>query len=177
MKRTGRLAAAWRALCGVTAPPVEEEELLKLQSELAGVRLDLEETRRAIAMERDRTQSLEKGRVAAVEESVDARLDRLFTDLAAPLSQLRTQAHLLDTGTPVAATDVVAVAQQFARAVEEAGLTPFGEPGESAAFDPETMQPLRSDQPLTAGEAATVRFAGYRYAGRVLRKALVERTA
>jgi len=42
-------------------------------------------------------------------------------------------------------------------------------------FDPEVAQPLGENAQIAPGDSVRVRCIGYRYHGRMLRKALVER--
>ena len=169
-----RVAAAWQALCGA-GPATDQEQLLALRGELAGLRLELQESREALQKERGRIERLQQQQAGAVQDSTQARVLPLLTALSAPLSQLDMQKRLHESGTPLEAADVLAVAEQVARAGENAGLEALHSPGELTGFDPETMQPLRADQPLEPGEEVTVKCAGYRYQSHVLRKALVQR--
>jgi len=178
MSLVKRFSAAWWALVGTSAPAQEREEdpAVALRRDLAAARLELQEAKEALAAERSRAAALEKAQVAQVREGVESRLEELFAGLAAPLSQLRTQAALLDSGTAVAASDVMILARRFADMAEGTGLEPIGNVGEAALFDPGIAQPLGSDSSMEPGDPVTVRFIGYRFHGRVLRKALVEPT-
>lgn len=145
-----------------------------VQRDLAATRLDLQETQAALGAERARTAALDKAQATLVQEGIAAHLEALFTDLAAPLSQLRLQATLLDAGTAVAAADVMALARRCIAIIERAGLEPIGMTGEVMPFDPETAQPLGEGAPIAPGDTVRIRIAGYRYHRRVLRKAFVE---
>jgi molecular chaperone GrpE (heat shock protein) len=139
------------------------------------LRLQLEERSRQLAAlqkERERQQAGEETRAA---EAVQAKVERLLAEAAGPVTQLLTQAHLLEAeGKPVQARDVLAVARRLVRVLEEEGLTLDGRPGERAAFDPNRHSPLAGEAP-PPGAAVVVRFAGVGHRGRVLRKAGVER--
>jgi molecular chaperone GrpE (heat shock protein) len=69
----------------------------------------------------------------------------------------------------------MALARQLTEAIEMAGLEPIAEFGKEVSFDPHMYEPLAADRSFSAGESVVVRFVGYRYKGRILRKALVER--
>ncbi len=171
-----RLSHAWRALMSPSFPPDEREDELTvaLRCDLATTRLELQEVQEALAAARTQISTLEKAQAAQIRDGIESVLEKLFTSLAAPLSQLQMQAALLDSGTLVAAAGVMTLARQFATMVERAGLEPIGVMGETIAFDPEIAQPLRSGSQIEAGDMVRVRSIGYRYHGRVLRKALVE---
>ena len=176
MSLVQRLAAAWRALVSPSAlpAPMPEDPTLMLQRDLAAIRLDLQETQAALVAERARTAALDKAQATLVQEGITAHLEALFIDLAAPLSQLRLQAALLDAGTAVAAADVMALARRCIAVVERAGLEPIGTTGEVMPFDPETAQALGEGVQIAPGDTIRIRIAGYRYHHRVLRKAFVE---
>lgn len=171
-----RLSHAWRALMSPSLLQEEREDELTvtLRRELATTRLELQEMQEALAAARVQISTLEKAQATQIRDGIESALEQLFTSLAAPLSQLRMQAALLDSGTAVAATDVMTLARQFATMVERAGLEPIGVTGETIAFDPEIAHPLGGGSQIEAGDMVRVRFIGYRYHGRVLRKALVE---
>lgn len=170
------LSKAWQALIRPALPQEEQEDerTVTLRRDLASTRLELQEVQEALAAARAQITALEKAQTTQIQEGIESALEKVFTPLAAPLSQLRTQAALLEAGTPVAAADVMTLARQFVTMVERAGLEPIGVPGEMIAFDPEIAQPLGGDSRIAAGDMVRVRFIGYRYHGRVLRKALVE---
>ena len=170
-----RIAALCRAVFGGKPKSQDDEEALGLKRDLAASRLDLQEARNALEKERARLQTLESGQSANVSQSTEARLMAVFTTPAAPLSQLRTQERLIETGTAIAASDVMALAGQIERALCEHGLEPICEPGTQVSYDPETMSPMSAQAALSQGAPVTIRFIGYRYAGAVVRKALVER--
>jgi molecular chaperone GrpE (heat shock protein) len=152
----------------------DAERPLALQREAQELRLQLEERSRQLAAlqkERERQQAGEEARVA---DAVQARVERLLAEAAGPVTQLLTQAHLLEAeGKPLQARDVLAVARRLVRVLEGEGLTLDGRPGERAAFDPNRHAPLAGEAP-PPGATVVVRFAGVGCRGRVLRKAGVE---
>ena len=87
----------------------DAERLLALRREAQELRLQLEERSRQLAAlqkERERQQAGEETRAA---EAVQARVERLLAEAAGPVTQLLTQAHLLEAeGKPVPARDVAA---------------------------------------------------------------------
>jgi hypothetical protein len=153
----------------------DAEGLLALRREAQGLRLQLEERSRQLAAlqkVRERQQAGEETRAA---EAVQTKVERLLAEAAGPVTQLLTQAHLLEAeGKPVQARDVLAVARRLVRVLEEEGLTLDGRPGERAAFDPNRHAPLAGEVPAS-GAVVVVRFAGVGYQGCVLRKAGVEK--
>ena len=112
------------------------------------------------------------GASARVDEAVQAQMERLLADAAAPVAQLLTQAHLLEVeGKPVQARDVLAVAKRLVRTLEDNGLTLEGSVGETTPFDPNRHEPLSADASPAEGQPVVVRFVGVAYQGKLLRKA------
>lgn len=168
-----RLCEAWKVLWGrpSSGESASQEELLEARRRLAEKGLELQEAGAALAALRSRLENME--REARVKE--EKPLDALLENLAAPLSQLRMQRHVLDSGSDISGRSVMALAVQVVGFVEKAGLEPVGNTGEEIPYDPLIAEPLSRDAFPTNGEAVIVRFVGYRYQGKVLRKALVER--
>lgn len=112
-----------------------------------------------------------------VAETLDQRLEDLFSQAAAPIAQFLTQAFLVEQqGKDVPPRDIVRLARRIVRAFEDAGLEIREEVGTEARFDPNLHESLSSDQPIQAGAAVAVRFCGIAYRGRLLRKAGVSPT-
>jgi molecular chaperone GrpE (heat shock protein) len=168
-----RLVNAWAALRG--RPPAEarelRRELLVLQREFAEVRLELVDSRQAMNLFRKRIEDMGSDTSVPVDDTLEALLE----DLVSPLSQLRMQAALLESGRQISGGSVMALARQLVEALENAGLEPLGAFGREIPFDPQTCDPLAADMVFHPGETVVTRFIGYRYRGRILRKALVER--
>lgn len=145
------------------------------ENEVQALRLELAERDRLISqlkadLERQRREADTRGAA-----SVQAQVEQVFTDAAAPAAQLLTQAYLLEAeNRPVQARDVLAVAKRLIGALESSGLGFEGHPGERAKFDPDRHELLNSGSTLRPGQPATVRFAGVTFRGKLLRKAGVE---
>jgi molecular chaperone GrpE (heat shock protein) len=157
----------------VAAP---DERLLELEREAQGLRLDLEERERLIANLKGELERQRKGENTRTAEATRAQTERLLTDVAGPVAQLLTQAHLLEVeGKPVQAKDVLAVAKRLVRALEDTGLSLEGSVGAPTTFDPNRHEPLSADAALRAGDPVSVRFVGVTYQGKIIRKAGVEK--
>ncbi len=142
---------------------------LDLRSELQALRLELAERDSRIA-------TLEKqadlGRSGErVDEVARDRITRWLESAAAPASQLKTQAHLLQVeNKPVRARDVLAVARRLLRVLEDAGMEFEGEVGEAVEFDPDRHRPL-GEASLSRGDQARIRFVAVKLGQRVIHKA------
>ncbi len=174
MNITDRLSLAWKGLTGQAGREIQadQEEILSLQRRLAEVDIELLECRLLISAQKSKIEAIEACRA---NPSTDATED-LFTALAPPLSQLRMQEWLISTGKEISGRSVMALAAQFASLVEKAGLEPVGEPGERTDFDPGVHEPLSAQDSIPKGASVIVRFIGYRYKGRMLRRALVQQS-
>jgi molecular chaperone GrpE (heat shock protein) len=150
--------------------------VLALQREAQTLRLELEEKERSVTNLKRELERQRSGESTRVAEAVQVQMERLLTDAAAPVTQLVTQAHLLEVeGKPVQTKDVLAVARRLARVLEDEGLTLEGNVGATVPFDPNHHEPLGGDTALTSGQAIVVRFVGAAYRGKILRKAGVEK--
>ncbi len=140
--------------------------------EVQRLRMDLAERDRTIAALKA-TVARERDTAAAhVDARVAAVMSPLMEEVAAPVAQLRTQAHLLrDEGKPVRAEDILVVAERLVRALETHGLTTEGKLGATVAFDPNRHAPLSTGAAPRPGDPVVVRFVGVRYQGALVRKA------
>ncbi len=157
------------------AAAVDETGLLDLQRENQSLRLSLKEKEESLQRLKGEVERLRAGQSQQLNENLTARLAGLFGDVAAPASQLRTQADLLEKqGKPVQARDVLSVAQRLLRALERHGLAFDGQVGAETIFDPNQHTPLQSTGALQPGQPVRIRFSGVTYQGRRLYKAIVE---
>lgn len=148
---------------------------LAAQAELQRLRLDLASRDSTIASLKQEVERLRARQDQVVAETVAAQLAGLFADVAAPASQILTQADLLENqARPVMAADILAVARRIVRAFERRGLAFVGQPGQSITFDPNRHTPLSAARLPQPGEAVTIRFAGATYQDKTIYKAVVE---
>jgi molecular chaperone GrpE (heat shock protein) len=153
-----------------------DETVMDLRREAQSLRLELSEREDLIAKLKEDLERQRDGAGARVDESVQAQVEQLLAGAAAPVSQLLTQAHLLEAeGRPVQARDVMAVAKRLVRIFEDNGLELVGSVGETAQFDPNQHEPLGANASPAPGDRVVVRFVGVAYRGKLLRKASVEK--
>lgn len=153
------------------------ERVLTLEREIQSLRLELEEGSQVTAnlkRELERQRGTEGTRLT---EAVRAQVERLMTDLASPVAQLLTQAHLLDVdGKPIQAKDVLTVAKRLVRTLEDNGFTVEGCMGEAIPFDPNRHELLSANVSPVPGEKVVVKFVGASYLGKVIKKAGVAKS-
>ena len=155
------------------APPASEQ-FLALERQLQELRLTVQERETRLARLQADLERQRKEESARVEEAVRQDREKWIREAAGPVSQLLTQAHLLEVeNKPVQPRDLLTVARRLVRLLEEQGLEPVGQVGEATTFDPNRHAPLAGDPPA-AGQPVRVRFVGVGVRGRVVRKAGVE---
>ncbi len=168
-----------RLFCGTEVAPecsASDKHVLMLKREIQALKLELEEREHLIGRLKADVERHRSGETQRVEAVVGEGWERMVTDAATPLTQLMTQAHLLEvTGKPVQAADVLSVAKRLMRVFENEGVGWEGTVGATLLFDSDRHEPLGTDGDLVSGEPVMVRFVGVRYREQVLRKARVER--
>jgi len=153
----------------------QSDRLLRLESEIQTLRLTLNEKEQLISKLRTESDRQRQNETRNQAIALQTQQEQFFTDIAAPVSQLLTQIHLLEVeGKPVQAKDVISVVKRILRILEEQGLTPSATIGETIPFDPNLHQPLSSAIDLKNGQTVKVRLAGLNYQGKVLKAAGVE---
>ncbi|MDQ7784595.1 MAG: hypothetical protein RDU20_17050 [Desulfomonilaceae bacterium] len=172
MNITERLLDLWAVVRGrpTSGEHSVHAQAASLRKEIGELGLELAEARERVAALRSRLDELTR---TEHNKSTGALAD-LFSNVAAPLSQLRMQASLLESGREISGRSVMALAAQTADLLEAAGLEPIGATGEAIPFDPRTCEPMASGRSFPLGTTVSVRFIGYAYQGTVVRKAIVD---
>lgn len=167
----------WAALAGKArpaAPPaiVETEDLAQDKARMAALEMELRERDGRIASMQKEYANLEAASQRAAAVAGSDQLELLFKKLAAPLSNLATLAALSDAGREVAAADLVSLLRSVEKQLKAAGLETVGDVGSPVAFDVALHQRMSGGM-VSAGTPVVVRTPGYRFAGKVLLKAMV----
>ena len=148
---------------------------VEVESAMQALRMELEAREERITRLTQELERMRERQDALVVETVAARLESLIGELAAPASQVRTQAYLAqEQNKPVQAQDVLAVARRMIRALERHGLEFEGEIGALVSYDPNRHTPINTGAAPRSGGRVTVRFSGVRYGGKMIYKAIVE---
>lgn len=164
-----------RFLCRLLAGRTTgEEEVVGLRREVQGLRLDLQEKEEQVRRLKAETEYLRQGEERRTQAAVDIALESLFKDLASPVAQLLAQERIVAEGGEVRPRDVLMLARQMVQALADRGLSPIGRAGERAVFSEAQHQPL-DGSPVAEGESVVVRFPGFAFRGRVVRKAMVQK--
>lgn len=148
------------------------ERVIVLEKEVQKLSLELDERDRLIANLTTESERRKSSSTAYVTEAVRAQLEQLLTDAAAPVSQLITQAYLMEVESrSVQAKDILAVANHLVRILQDSGLTLEGSVGQIVSFDPNYHDPLSTNTSLKKGRSVMIRFVGVGYQGKLLRRA------
>ena len=142
------------------------------EARIAALAMDLRERDQRIAAMQKEYANLE---AAARRDAAGAgadQLEALFKKLAAPLSNLAALAAMAGEGREVAAADVVTLFRSVEKQLKAAGLEQVGGAGESVPFDVAVHQRMSGGM-VSAGAVVVIRTPGYRFAGKVLLKAMV----
>lgn len=144
-------------------------------SEAQRLRMELEDRERQLELLKNEVTRLRVSAQELSEAARSAQMERLLSDSAAPVTQLMTQAYLLDVqGRPLQARDVLAVARRLIQVLEEQGMQVVGKIGDIQPFDPDRHEPMASGLTLEPGTPVTVRFVGIAYRDHLLKKLGVE---
>ena len=147
---------------------------LNLEREIQNLRLELTERNQLIDKLKKQLEQQRTSENNNIDSAVQNQIEQLLTDTAASITQLLTQAHLIEQGKPVQAKDVLLVAKRLIRTLEDNGLTIVSQVGETVSFDSNLHEPLSASSEISPGAEVVVRFAGVSYRGKVIRKAGVE---
>jgi len=149
----------------------DSPDLLDLEGQSQALRLELAESQRARILLGEQLEQMRRRADAQAQERSQVRMQALLAEVAAPVSQLLTQVHLLETqGIAVESRDVLAVVKRLLQGLEAQGVTLEGEIGERAPFDPDLHEPLGGPAPET-GQPVVIRFVGLAYQDRLIHKA------
>ncbi len=148
---------------------------LDLKSDIQGLRLDLDRREEEIRQLKDELFRLRTREDQKARGVLEARLEALMEELASPAAQILTQIHLHEKeGRTLEPRDVIATSGRLVRILMDNGLEAISEPGSREQFDPARHEPL-GQETISAGDPVLVRFAGFAYNGKVIRRAGVQR--
>jgi molecular chaperone GrpE (heat shock protein) len=159
----------------ITAEPIDNMAIA-LQSEIAGLQLTIKELKNELSNQQALLADSEKNRQAIVNETVDAKLQKLFGELASPLSQLALLQSLFVEGKEVKTANIFKLVAAIESSLTDKGLSKLHEVNEICLFDATTMDPIKSGITFAPGEKIRVRLPGYSLKGNYLCKSLVDKT-
>lgn len=124
------------------------------------------------SLEADNARQKVLGRELAVMEA-QQRAEQIISELSQSVVYIVTQISIIDGGSEVSASDLVATARMTLDSVRRIGAEIVGLPAEAAPYDPELHE--SSLQNLLSGTLVEIKIPGLKApSGRVVRKAVVE---
>jgi len=134
------------------------------------LRLELAERDEEIARLRKEYALLREQSKAQVEWAGGKAVESIVSQCAAPLATLSAmQARHAEKG-DLNPADLLQVASSFRKILAERGLEQIGVVGETQPYDPALHQMLDGTRPQP-GEPVLIRFAGFRFNGKIVAKA------
>lgn len=155
----------------------DTEPIMQLEREVQSLRTMLEEQDKVVAkLRKDLNQQQSEAEFRA-KEFIQAKFEELMTDVAPLITQIHTQAYLVEAkNRPINIRDVIIIAKQYESVFQKRGLRIEGYVGEITSFDADHHRSLKKDMRLMDAEPVVVRFVGVAYRGKLLSKAGVEGT-
>lgn len=117
---------------------------------------------------------LRENKEIETEQKTQSELTLLFSNLSSSISQLKTQTCLVELDRPVQNRDIISVVNRLFNLLQESGLEFEGTVGTTIPYNPDSHKPLSTEEFIEAENLVIIRFAGIRYKGILLQKALVE---
>ncbi|MBN1929824.1 MAG: nucleotide exchange factor GrpE [Chlorobiaceae bacterium] len=137
---------------------------------IATLRVELAERDKEIARLKKEYALLREQSKAQVERAGGEALEGIVSQCAAPLATLSAmQARHAEKG-DLNPADLLQVASSFRKILAEGGLEQIGVVGETQPYDPALNQMLDGSRPQP-GEPVLIRFAGFRFNGKLVAKA------
>ncbi|GEM_PF-6185969 len=159
----------------ITEEPVDNI-ILALQSEVVGNQLTIAELKNELSNQQALLADAEKSRHAIVNQTVDTKLQKLFSELASPLSQLALLQSLFVEGKEVKTANIFKLVAAIESSLTDNGLSKLHEVNEICPFDTTIMDSIKSGITFAPGEKIRVRLPGYSLKGNYLCKSLVDKT-
>lgn len=153
-----------------------QDKILIMETQLQQLKLELEEGNKTINNLQQQLQRQEEKESLQLQEKILGEKEKLFNDIASPISQLITQKYLLEVEEkPVQAKDILLVVKRLINVFESQGLTVIGDMGKIITFDPNYHQSLNSNIDINISDKVIIKIVGVSYQGQVIKKAIVEK--
>lgn len=153
-----------------------QDKILILETQLQQLKLELEEGNKTINNLQQQLQRQEEKEFLQLQEKILGEKEKLFNDIASPISQLITQKYLLEVEEkPVQAKDILLVVKRLINVFESQGLTVIGDMGKTITFNPNYHQSLINNIDINISDKVIIKIVGVSYQGQVIKKAIVEK--
>jgi len=153
----------------------EQEKEPVFDSKKGALELELNELKNELIKEKEFNKALIRDSEKAAAAGKDSELERIFANIAVPLSQLLLQESLLRGGKQIANEDIMKIVLSLLNIFKEEDLTVLGVPGDEVKYSVDEMQPLRGDYNPTVNESVLIKIPGFKYKGKIIRKSFIEK--
>lgn len=153
----------------------EEAVILRLQSEISGLKLTISELQLNFDDQKVLLEESYRNKEKSVTESTDARIQQIFVDLISPLAQLNLLKALAAEGKEIQNDNIFKLVAIIESTLEDYGLKPIHTVSQQCLFDPECMHPIKSNLSFTQKEIVIVRLPGYSFKEKIISKSLVDK--
>ncbi|NTU54050.1 MAG: nucleotide exchange factor GrpE [Chlorobiaceae bacterium] len=157
-----RISAALKVVQGEAHPDSARD--------VAALRLDLAERNEEVARLRKEYALQKEESRGQIDRAATEGIEGLIRQCAGPLATLSAMRARHREQGDVNPVDLFHVLASFEKILAERGLQPIGVVGEEAPYDPSLHQMLDGSRPQP-GEPVQIRFAGYRFKGKLIAKA------
>jgi len=152
------------------------DKILSLETQLQQLKLELKEKENVINNLQTELKLQQQKESQQLESKITSEKQKLFNDIASPLSQLITQQYLLEVETkPVKPEDIFLVIKRLIKVFEKEGLNFINTVGEITNFSPNYHQSLNSNVNINIGDKVIVKIVGISYQNQVIKSAIVEK--
>jgi rRNA-processing protein FCF1 len=108
------------------------------------------------------------------EQAIDDERINLFNSISSFFVQIPTLKDMVEKNPDISAKDIIGFFSPLQQGVEGLGFVPIGRIGEGVIYNSEEHQPAGTEG-FKEGESVKIKYIGYRYKGKVLKKAMVGR--
>lgn len=151
-------------------------QILTLETALQQLKLEIKEKENTINNLQTELKLQQQKESQKLENKIISEKQKLFNEIASPLSQLITQKYLLEVeAKPVKPQDIFLVIKRLINVFEKQGLTFIGEVGEVTNFDPNYHQSLNSNVDINIGDKVIIKIVGISYQNQVIKSSIVEK--
>lgn len=152
------------------------DKILSLETQLQELKLELKEKEKTLNNLQQQLNLQEQKESKQLDEQIASEKEKLFNQIASPVSQLITQKYLLEVeAKEIKAEDILLVVKRLLNVFENEGLNFIGAVGEATQFDPNYHQSLNSNVEINTEDTVVIKIVGISYQNQVIKKAIVEK--
>ena len=169
-----RIGPAMHFLLSGALPGEPDPDMAEVNTSLANLEMDIADRDKTIAVLKKEYDLLKNQAEADASMVADEALKDMVKKLAPLLSQVVTMRAVEQSGIEIKSKDLLKLFEKVEKAVCECGVEQIGSVGEEILFDVKIHQRL-SGGSIRDGDNVKVRFAGYKFNGAIVKKAMVSK--